>query len=94
MNQIKAGAYERSLVETKTHNFGKALPAHLAEQANEALKSSYNLDFLGINRPLKERELEQRLIARLKDFILELGYGFCFIGNQYKLTLGNNEYFF
>ncbi len=93
LNQIKADAYERSLVETKTHNFSQALPAHLAEQADEALKSSYNLDFLGIGKPLKERELEQRLIARLKDFILELGYGFCFIGNQFKLALGDNEYF-
>ena len=65
----------------------------MAEQADEALKSFYNLDFLGIGEPLKERELERRLIAKLKDFILELGYGFCFIGNQHRLTLGNNEYF-
>ena len=93
LNQIKTGAYERSLVEAKTHNFGEVLPAHLAEQADEALKSSYSLDFLGIGEPLKERELERRLITKLKDFILELGYGFCFIGNQHKLTLGNNEYF-
>jgi len=93
LNQIKAGAYERSLVETKTHNFGEVLPDHLAEQADEALKSSYNLDFLGIGESLKERELERRLITKLKDFILELGYGFCFIGNQHRLTLGNNEYF-
>jgi predicted nuclease of restriction endonuclease-like (RecB) superfamily len=62
LNQIKAGAYERSMVETKTHNFGEVLPAHLAEQADEALKSSYNLDFLGIGESLKERELlEQKL---------------------------------
>jgi len=93
LNQIKAAAYERSLVEDKTHNFGEVLPANLAEQADEALRSSYNLDFLGIGEPLKERELERRLIAKLKDFILELGYGFCFIGNQHRLTLGNNEYF-
>ncbi len=93
LNQIKAGAYERARLETKTHNFGEVLPAHLAEQADEALKSSYNLEFLGIGRPLRERELEQRLIDRLQAFILELGYGFCFIGNQHKLTLGNNDYF-
>jgi len=42
---------------------------------------------------VRERELEQQLIARLKSFILELGYGFCFIGNQSKLILGDNEYF-
>ena len=80
LNQIKAGAYERSLAEGKTHNFPAALPEHLAEQAEETLKSSYNLEFLGISRAVKERELEDRLVERLKEFILELGYGFCFVG--------------
>jgi predicted nuclease of restriction endonuclease-like (RecB) superfamily len=50
LNQIKAGAYERALTEKKTHNFDVALPEHLAEQADEMLKSSYNLEFLGIRR--------------------------------------------
>lgn len=93
LNQIKAGAYEHSLSTGKSHNFPLALPEHLAEQAEEMLKSSYNLEFLGISREIRERELEGRLIERLKDFILELGYGFCFIGRQYRLTLGNKEYF-
>jgi len=93
MNQIKAAAYERSLAEGKRHNFKIALPEHLAEQAEEALKSSYNLEFLGIRREIKERELEDRLIDKLRDFILELGYGFCFIGRQHRVTLGRNEYF-
>jgi hypothetical protein len=57
------------------------------------LKSSYNLEFLGIRREVKERDLEDRLIERLRDFILELGYGFCFIGRQHRLTLGTKEYF-
>jgi len=93
LNQIKARAYERSLAEAKTHNFPATLPEHLAEQAEEALKSSYNLEFLGIAREIKERELEDRLIEQLKDFVLELGYGFCFIGRQYRLVLRRKEYF-
>jgi predicted nuclease of restriction endonuclease-like (RecB) superfamily len=93
LNQIKARAYERSLAEGKTHNFPAVLPEYLAEQAEEALKSSYNLEFLGIRREVKERELEARLIERLREFILELGYGFCFVGQQYRLTLGHKEYF-
>ena len=51
------------------------------------------MEFLGIHREVKERELEDRLIERLKGFILELGYGFCFIGRQYRLVLGRKEYF-
>ena len=93
LNQIKAGAYERSLTEGKTHNFPSTLPEHLAEQAEETLKSSYNLEFLGISHEVKERELETRLIEQLQDFILELGYGFCFVGRQHRLTLGDKEYF-
>jgi predicted nuclease of restriction endonuclease-like (RecB) superfamily len=93
LNQIKAGAYERSLKEGKTHNFPAVLPEYLAEQAAEALKSSYNLEFLGIRRAVKERELEDRLIERLRDFILELGYGFCFVGRQHRLSLGKKEFF-
>ncbi|MBI3371900.1 MAG: DUF1016 domain-containing protein [Betaproteobacteria bacterium] len=93
LNQIKARSYERSLKDGKAHNFPAVLPEHLAEQAEEALKSSYNLEFLGIRRAVKERELEDRLIDRLREFILELGYGFCYIGRQYRLALGANEYF-
>jgi predicted nuclease of restriction endonuclease-like (RecB) superfamily len=93
LNQIKARAYERAVKEKKTHNFALALPEHFAEQADEMMKSRYNLEFLSINRPMKERELEDRLIERLQHFILELGYGFCFVGRQYRLALGRKEYF-
>jgi predicted nuclease of restriction endonuclease-like (RecB) superfamily len=93
LNQIKAGAYERAVKEKKTHNFALALPEHFAEQADEMMKSRYNLEFLGIGRAMKERELEDRLIERLQQFLLELGYGFCFVGRQYRLALGRKEYF-
>ncbi len=93
LNQIKGRAYERSSLEEKVHNFSSALPEHLAEQANEALKSSYNLEFLGVQHAIRERDLESMLIDRLRDFILELGYGFCFVGRQYRLKLGRKEYF-
>ena len=93
LNQIKAGAYEHSLAEGKTHNFPAVLPEYLAEQAEETLKSSYSLEFLGISHEAKEREMEQRLVEQVQDFILELGYGFCFISRQHRLTLGDKEYF-
>ena len=55
------------------------------------MKSRYNLEFLGIGRAVKERE--DRLIGHVQRFILELGYGFCFIGRQHRLVLGRKEYF-
>jgi predicted nuclease of restriction endonuclease-like (RecB) superfamily len=93
LNQIKAGAYERAVTEKKTHNFPLALPEYLVEQAGEMLKSSYNLEFLGIRREIKERGLEDRLMSRLQSFLLELGYGFCFVGRQHRLALGQKEYY-
>jgi len=92
LNQIKAGAYQMSQKQ-KQHNFERALPVHLTEQTQEAIKSVYNLDFLDIEKPVIERELERRLIEKIKRFMLELGKGFSFIGNQHRLKLGNNEYF-
>jgi predicted nuclease of restriction endonuclease-like (RecB) superfamily len=92
LNQIKGGAYEVSL-QDKSHNFAAVLPEYLAEQAEETLKSRYSLDFLGLTQAVHERDLERGLINRLKDFLIELGYGFCFVGSQYRLTLGENEYF-
>ena len=93
LNQIKAAAYDRAVKEKKTHNFAIALPEHMAEQADEMLKSTYSLDFLGLTKAVKERELEDRLITRLQAFLLELGYGFCFVGRQHRMTLGKKEYF-
>jgi hypothetical protein len=51
------------------------------------------LGFLGITRPVLERKLEKRLVESVKYFMLELGAGFCFIGNQYRLELDETEYF-
>jgi hypothetical protein len=62
LNQIKAGAYERAVTEKKTHNFDLALPEHFAEQADEMLKSSYSLDFLGV----AAYQLQSKLPAVLK----------------------------
>jgi predicted nuclease of restriction endonuclease-like (RecB) superfamily len=93
LNQIKADAYKHHFINPKLSNFDKALPVHLSEQANEAMKSEYNLDFLGITKPILERELENRLVENIRDLLLELGYGFTFIGNQYRLKLNQKEYF-
>ena len=92
LNQIKDDAYHIYLENPKKHNFNLALPEHLAEQADEALKSKYNLDFLGITKPILERKLENLMVENVKKLILELGYGFCFIGNQHRLYLGTKYY--
>ena len=90
---IKADIYQNAKELPKLHNFETTLPEHLQEQADEMLKSTYNLGFLGVTHQIKERELERRLVEKIKLFLLELGDGFSFIGNQYRLTLNQKEYF-
>jgi predicted nuclease of restriction endonuclease-like (RecB) superfamily len=93
LHQIKADAYSNYLLHPSQHNFATVLPEHLIEQTRESIKSVYSLDFLDINKPVSERELERSMVENVKRFMLELGYGFCFIGNQYRITLGEKEYF-
>jgi predicted nuclease of restriction endonuclease-like (RecB) superfamily len=93
LHQIKGQAYERHALAEKQHNFAETLPEHLAGQVDEAMKDVYLLDFLGIAKPVVEREMERRMVNRIKDVILELGYGFAFLGNQYRVSLEGKDYF-
>ncbi|MCL2596410.1 MAG: PDDEXK nuclease domain-containing protein [Paludibacter sp.] len=93
LNFIKADSYRNAKILPKHNNFALTLPEGLQEQANEILKSTYNLEMLGLRQPLKERELEQRIVEKIKFFLLELGAGFTFVGNQYRLTYNEEEYF-
>jgi predicted nuclease of restriction endonuclease-like (RecB) superfamily len=93
LNALKMDAYSRAKQQLKTQNFDQTLPDVHAGYANEVFKSSYNLGFLGITEPVKERELEQKIISKIRAFILELGKGFTFIGNQYRLEYNHKEYF-
>ena len=76
----------------KSNNFTTTLPAQQAEYANEVFRSGYNLGFIDAVEPLKELELERRLVQKITTFIMELGSGFSFIGNQHTLTFNDKEY--
>lgn len=74
-------------------NFDRALPAPQSELAEQMLKDPYNLDFLGLSEDVAERELERGLLQHLEKFLLELGVGFAFVGRQYRLKVGSQEYY-
>lgn len=93
LNAIKMNIYANHQSQIKSNNFDVALSEAQANYANEVFRSSYNLGFLGTTEPIKELELEKRLVAKIKSFILELGRGFTFMGNQYRLEYNNKEYF-
>lgn len=90
--QIEGQAYQRRLKDKKAHNFEQTLTPALAEQADKAMKSVYSLELLGIQKPVLERELERRMVNRIRDVMLEFGRGFAFIGNQHRLSAGGKDY--
>ena len=85
--------YHLSIQTTeRSNNFMTTMPIQQAEYANEVFRSNYNLGFIDAVEPLKELELERRLVQKITTFIMELGNGFSFIGNQHTLIFNDKEY--
>ncbi len=74
-------------------NFERTLPDLDSDLTRQLIKDPYNFDFLTLGENVKERDLEQALVARIRDFLLELGMGFAFVGSQYRLEVEGDEYF-
>lgn len=92
LNALKLKMHETHALVSTDNNFSSTLPATQAQYANEVFRSSYNLGFLGVTEPILELELERRLVQKIKLFLLELGKGFTFIGNQHVLEYNGKEY--
>ena len=93
LNHALKSDYHLSIqVVEKSNNFDSTLPAQQSDYANEVFRSSYNFGFIDAVEPLKELELERRLVQKITTFIMELGSGFSFIGNQHTLTCNDKEY--
>lgn len=91
LNAIKLGMHETHSVSFADNNFDSTLPAVQSQYANEVFHSTYNLGFLGVTKPILELELENRLVEKIKLFLLELGKGFTFIGNQHTIEYNGKE---
>ena len=78
--------------ENASNNFSLTMPTPQSEYANEIFKDTYNFGFLGVSSQIAELELEKRLVEKIKHFLLELGNGFTFIGNQHVLTFNGKDY--
>lgn len=92
LHAIKGNYYASLQATPKSNNFAQTLPEPVAAYANEVFRSRYNLGFLGVTEPMKELELEHRLVDKISRFILELGKGFTFIGNQHIIPFNGKEY--
>ena len=80
-------------VENKKHNNFELTLKENSELANYIMKEPYVFDLIELTENYKEKELENKMLERLKNVLLELGNGFSFVGSQYKITVGNQDFY-
>ncbi|MCF6319402.1 MAG: PDDEXK nuclease domain-containing protein [Proteobacteria bacterium] len=86
---IKTSTFERTMLADKKMS---PLVAELPQSTQSIFKDSYVFEFLDLPIPHKEKDLQQALVASLKDFILELGFGFTFMGQECCVQVGNSDF--
>lgn len=91
--QIESGLYERQNSSAKVANFKDLLPAPQSDMAYAVLKDPYIFDFLSLDEEAREREIERELIKHITEFLLELGSGFSYVGNQIHIEVADEDFF-
>ena len=89
--QIKTNLYSRQ--GKSINNFKNTLPEPFSDLAVQTLKDPYIFDFLNMTTSFKERDIELQLVKHISKFLLELGKGFAFIGQQYHIEIAENDYY-
>lgn len=89
--QIESGLFARQGVAGS--NFERTLPPPQSDLAQETLKDPYSFEFLSTADLAHERAIERGLVSNIRDFLLELGEGFAFVGNQVKLEVGGEDFY-
>ena len=74
-------------------NFTRTLPAPHSDLAQQILKDPYNFDFLTLGKDAHERDLERGLLDHVRQFLLEMGAGFAFVGSQHHLEVGGQDFY-
>ena len=90
-HQIDNQSYEKFLINQT--NFENTLPTKIQPAAAILVKDEYTFDFLELNEQHTEKELENALIQKIREFLIQMGSDFTFMGNQYKLSVDGEEYF-
>lgn len=90
-HQIATGLIDREQGK-KLQNFEKLLPEVQSELAIQTMKDPYIFDFVEFDEKMKERQIEDELVKNITNFLLEMGKGFAYMGHQYPLTLGKDEF--
>ena len=89
--QIDAEFHKR--IGKSDNNFSLLLPPNNSDLVNNTVKDPYIFEFISLNNNYKEQELENNMVSKIKDVLLELGKGFSFVGNQYKISVNNQDFY-
>ena len=92
-HQIDLQLYERQAIADKLTNFNDKLPISQSELARDVIKDPYIFELEGIKEEAVEKDIENAMIEKIKNVLLELGKGFSFVGNQYKISTENQDYY-
>ena len=93
VHQIESGLYQRQVLTKKVTNFEHRLPSPQSELAVQTMKDPYVFDFIPFREDMLERDIEQALVRDVTKLLLELGTGFAFLGNQYHLNVGGDDFY-
>ena len=93
IHQIESGLYQRQVLVDKVSNFESRLPSPQSELATQTMKDPYVFDFIPFREEMLERDIEQALVRDVTKLLLELGTGFAFLGNQYHLNVGGDDFY-
>lgn len=92
-HHIDTKLYNRQFQPSRAANFQLTLPPAQSDLVREVLKDPYNFDFLTLADDAQEKDLERGLLEHIREFLLELGVGFAFVGNQYHLKVGDEDFY-
>ncbi len=93
IHQIESGLYERQALSEKVNNFEARLPSSQSELATQTMKDPYVFDFIPFRENITERKIEDSLVQNVTKLLLELGTGFAFLGRQYHLNVGGEDFY-
>ena len=93
IHQIESGLYERQVIAEKISNFENRLPSVQSELAIQTMKDPYIFDFIPFKEDMLERDIEEALVKNVTKLLLELGTGFAFLGHQYHLNVGGDDFY-
>lgn len=92
-HQIESDLYARQVLANKVSNFENRLTSPHSELAVQTMKDPYVFDFIPFREDMVERDIENALVQDVTKLLLELGTGFAFLGNQYHLNVGGDDFY-